>query len=48
VANRRANRLAHYWRAAGPREGDTVVAILEANEQVHAVMWARSNSGVSN
>jgi fatty-acyl-CoA synthase len=42
----RANRLAHYWRAAGLREGDTVAAILENNEHVHAVMWAARRSGL--
>lgn len=29
---KRANRLAHYWRSAGLREGDTVAAILDNNE----------------
>jgi long-chain acyl-CoA synthetase len=43
---RRANRLAHYWRAAGLRQGDTVAAILENNEHVHAVMWAARRSGL--
>jgi long-chain acyl-CoA synthetase len=42
----RANRLAHYWRAAGLREGDTIAAILENNEHVHAVMWAARRSGL--
>ncbi len=43
---RRANQLAHYFRAAGLREGDTVAAILENNEHVHAVMWAALRSGL--
>jgi long-chain acyl-CoA synthetase len=43
---RRANRLAHYWRAAGLRQGDTVSAILENNEHVHTVMWAARRSGL--
>jgi fatty-acyl-CoA synthase len=43
---KRANRLAHFWRAAGLREGDTVAAILENNEHVHAVMWAARRSGL--
>src|ERR1700760_2268024 len=43
---RRANRLAHYFRAAGLREGDTVAAILENNEHVHALMWAARRSGL--
>jgi fatty-acyl-CoA synthase len=42
----RANRLAHYWRAAGLREGDTIAAILENNEHVHAVTWAARRSGL--
>ena len=42
----RANRLANFWRAAGLREGDTVAAILENNEHVHAVMWAARRSGL--
>src|SRR5271165_2686324 len=42
----RANRLAHFWYAAGLREGDTVAAILENNEHVHAVMWAARRSGL--
>src|SRR5271168_796403 len=42
----RANRLAHFFRAAGLREGDTVAAILENNEHVHAVMWAARRSGL--
>jgi fatty-acyl-CoA synthase len=42
----RANRLAHFWRAAGLREGDTIAVILENNEHVHAVMWAARRSGL--
>jgi fatty-acyl-CoA synthase len=42
----RANRLAHYWRAAGLREGDTVAVIMENNEHVHAVMWAARRAGL--
>lgn len=42
----RANRLAHYWRAAGLREGDTVALILENNEHVHVAMWAARRSGL--
>lgn len=42
----RANRLAHYWRAAGLREGDTVAVIMENNEHAHAVMWAARRSGL--
>src|ERR1700710_1062063 len=42
----RANRLAHFFRQAGLREGDTVAAILENNQHVHAVMWAARRSGL--
>ncbi|GAA1195844.1 hypothetical protein GCM10009632_13610 [Mycolicibacterium alvei] len=40
----RANRLAHFWRAVGLHEGDTVAVIMENNEHVHAVMWAARRS----
>jgi long-chain acyl-CoA synthetase len=43
---RRANQLAHHFREMGLREGDTVAAILENNEHVHAVMWAARRSGL--
>jgi long-chain acyl-CoA synthetase len=43
---RRANRLAHFWRGAGLREGDTVAVIMENNEHLHAVMWAARRSGL--
>ena len=43
---RRANQLAHYFRGAGLREGDTVAAILENNVHVHTVMWAARRSGL--
>src|SRR4030081_872134 len=42
----RANRLAHHFHEVGLREGDTVAAILENNEHVHAVMWAARRSGL--
>jgi fatty-acyl-CoA synthase len=42
----RANRLAHYLREAGLREGDTVAALLENNEHAHSVMWAARRSGL--
>jgi long-chain acyl-CoA synthetase len=42
----RANRLAHLFRKAGLREGDTVAAILENNEHVHAVLWAARRCGL--
>jgi len=42
----RANRLAHFFRRAGLREGDTVAAIMENNAHIHAVMWAARRSGL--
>jgi long-chain acyl-CoA synthetase len=42
----RANRLAHHFRKAGLREGDTIAAILENDEHAHAVMWAARRSGL--
>src|ERR1700758_3129065 len=42
----RANRLAHGFRKAGLREGDTVAILMENNEHYHAVMWAARRSGL--
>ena len=42
----RANRLAHYFRQAGLREGDAVAILMENNEHFHAVMWAARRSGL--
>ncbi len=42
----RANRLAHHFRAAGLREGDTVAVLMENNEHMHAVMWAARRCGL--
>lgn len=42
----RANQLAHYFRAAGLREGDTVAVIMENNAHIHAVMWAARRCGL--
>ncbi len=42
----RANRLAHRFREAGLREGDTVAILMENNEHIHAVMWAARRSGL--
>ncbi|MDT5278441.1 MAG: long-chain acyl-CoA synthetase, partial [Mycobacterium sp.] len=42
----RANRLAHLFRGAGFKQGDTVAAILENNAHIHAVMWAARRSGL--
>jgi fatty-acyl-CoA synthase len=42
----RANRLAHHFRRAGLREGDTVAANMENNEHIHAVMWAARRCGL--
>src|SRR4030088_3193459 len=43
---RRANQLAHHFHEVGLREGDTVAAIMENNEHVHAVMWAARRCGL--
>jgi long-chain acyl-CoA synthetase len=42
----RANRLAHYLRKAGLREGDTVAVLMENNEHIHAIMWAARRNGL--
>ena len=42
----RANRLAHLFRQAGLREGDSVAILMENNEHIHAVMWAARRSGL--
>src|SRR6185312_8513383 len=42
----RANRLAHYFRRAGLKEGDAVAILMENNEHIHAVMWAARRSGL--
>lgn len=42
----RANRLAHHFRNAGLREGDTVAVILENSEHMHAVTWAARRAGL--
>jgi long-chain acyl-CoA synthetase len=42
----RANRLAHGFRKAGLREGDTVAILMKNNEHIHAVMWAARRSGL--
>ncbi len=42
----RANRLAHYLRAAGLTEGDCIAVLMENNEHLHAVMWAARRIGM--
>lgn len=42
----RANRLAHHFRRAGLRRGDTVAVVMENNHHVHAVMWAARRTGL--
>ncbi|WAC91286.1 fatty-acid--CoA ligase FadD4 [Mycobacterium sp. Aquia_213] len=42
----RANRLAHRFRQAGLREGDSVAILMENNQHMHAVMWAARRSGL--
>jgi long-chain acyl-CoA synthetase len=41
-----ANRLAHYLRSAGVREGDTIAVLMENNQHIHAIMWAARRSGL--
>ncbi|MBI3214871.1 MAG: acyl-CoA synthetase [Mycobacterium sp.] len=43
---KRANRLAHYFRQRGLTEGDVVAILMENNEHMHAVMWAARRSGL--
>ncbi len=42
----RANRLAHFFRRHGLREGDAVAILMENNEHFHAVMWAARRCGL--
>lgn len=42
----RANRLAHFLRDAGLREGDTVALMMDNGEHTHAVMWAARRCGL--
>src|ERR1700742_456094 len=42
----RANRLAHFFREHGLREGDAVAILMENNEYYHAVMWAARRCGL--
>src|SRR3954468_18314517 len=42
----RANRLAHFFREHGLREGDAVAILMENNEHYHAVVWAARRSGL--
>ena len=42
----RANRLAHYFRGHGLREGHAVAILMENNEHMHAVMWAARRCGL--
>ncbi|MCW2655060.1 MAG: acyl-CoA synthase [Mycobacterium sp.] len=42
----RANRLAHFFRQRGLREGDAVAILMENNEHIHAIMWAARRSGM--
>src|SRR5246500_3918977 len=41
-----ANRLAHFFRRHGLREGDAVAILMENNEHFHTVMWAARRSGL--
>jgi long-chain acyl-CoA synthetase len=42
----RANRLAHFFRRNGLKEGDAVAILMENNEHYHAVMWAARRCGL--
>ena len=42
----RANRLAHYFREEGLREGDSIAVVMENNEHILAVMWAARRIGL--
>jgi long-chain acyl-CoA synthetase len=42
----RANRLAHYLREVGLREGDVIAVLSENNEHIHAIMWAARRTGL--
>ncbi|MEZ0356009.1 fatty-acid--CoA ligase FadD4 [Mycobacterium sp. SA01] len=42
----RANQLAHLFRQAGLREGDSVAILIENNEHFHTVLWAARRSGL--
>src|SRR3954454_20755091 len=42
----RANRLAHFFRTHGLREGDAVAILMENNEHFHAVAWAARRCGL--
>ena len=42
----RANQLAHCFRDAGLRDGDTVAVVMENNAHLHAVMWAARRCGL--
>ncbi len=42
----RANRLAHFFREHGLREGDAVAILMENNEHFHAAMWAARRCGL--
>lgn len=42
----RANRLAHYFRQHGLREGDALAILMENNEHMHVAMWAARRSGL--
>ncbi|WP_163696359.1 fatty-acid--CoA ligase FadD4 [Mycolicibacterium sarraceniae] len=42
----RANQLAHLFRQAGLREGDSVAILIENNTHFHTVLWAARRSGL--
>ncbi len=42
----RANRLAHHFRCAGLRTGDTVAVLMDNSAHMFAVMWAARRAGL--
>jgi acyl-CoA synthetase (AMP-forming)/AMP-acid ligase II len=42
----RSNRLAHYWRNAGLRPGDTIALVLENHEWLFPLAWSAQRSGL--
>src|SRR5436190_1648218 len=42
----RANRLAHFFRRHGLKEGDAVAILMENNAHFHTVMWAARRCGL--
>lgn len=41
-----ANRLAHFFRKSGLREGDAIALIMENNAHIHTIKWAARRCGL--